>query len=451
SGSIGASAGPYTTWSDGEGKDGVSATKRTTILGYRRHAVTIDGGGKLYPLFLFKAQHVEVGNIVALHAKLEGENSQDAVHLEQTLDIYLHQIGAAYPDPTCDNCMGIGVEVSSDVTIEECWTWGFGARYGILLHGGLRNVARRNVTRYDGAVDGNPKAALALYSEDQSIAENNVTVDYDAGSDTKDDVHAPFFTTSSVTLTPPTFPPGLPAGLKTVSWYGNVAINTILSPEAVFFFDSLASVGGTITAIDNIAGNGGAPFAANDDGFGMWVSHDEGTPHSSITLNHNTIYGVKVKNGVQVDAPPAWSAITFDDNLIGDLTGTNSTCFKDESGNGKRITATGNEVFQCASTVPNDATLSVTDPKLSFLTSVASGAPGATVVKRYVGGVLSNTNLWPFPNEDSIKSDLCMGPDGTSLNGTPISTRTHNASGWCTSGKTLTQYVWGQLGHASPY
>ena len=112
--------------------------------------------------------------------------------------------------------------------------------------------------------------------------------------------------------------------------------------------------------------------------------------------------------------------------------------------------------------MPNDAALSTMDPQLSFLPRVEAGSPakgtgtagsdrGATVVKRYVGGVLTNDDLWPFPNEDSIKADLCTGPDGTALNGIAISTRGHNASGWCASAKTLTQYVWDQLGHDSPY
>ena len=148
SGSIGASAGPYTTWSDGEGKNGVSATKRTTILGYRRHAVTIDGGGKLYPLFIFKAQHVEVGNIVALHAALEGENSQDRrAHRAVARHLSAPDRRRLPPIRSATTAWSIGSEVSSDVTIEECWTWGFGARYGILLHGGLHETSRDATSR----------------------------------------------------------------------------------------------------------------------------------------------------------------------------------------------------------------------------------------------------------------------------------------------------------------
>ena len=455
---IGASNGSFSPWSTDEGKNGQSSSKRTRILGYRPHAVTVDGGGSRYPLFIFKGQHIEVGNIVFLHSAA----GYEPVHVEESDDIYLHQLGAAYPDPKCDNCTAVDSESSSNITIEECWTWGFGARYGIALHGGLQNVARRTVTRYDGSVDGNPKAGLVLYSEDQSVAENNITLDFDVGTDGTGDVHAAFFTTSSVQLTPPAFPPGLPRGLGSVSWYGNMAINTVSTSESIMFFDSLSSVGGTITAIDNVIANGNAPFQSKGNSNGIWVSNDQGTPHSKISLSHNTVYNVK-GTGVRVDAPPEWKAVEFNDNLISNLSPASSPCFQDVSGSGTRIVASNNEVFGCSPLeIPNDATLSKENPQLSYLLRTETGTPGngsgtagtnrgATVIKRYVNGTLTDTSLWPFPNEDFIKQDLCAGPDGTLLNGEAINTRGHNASGWCASNKTLTKYVWEQLGNTSPF
>jgi hypothetical protein len=460
--SIGAFEGPYSDWTDvEEAKNGLSASRRTRILGYRKHAVVIDGGGEYYPLFIFKGQHIEIGNMVFLHARLDGAGGSSPVEIQESLDIYLHDVGAAYPDPACDNCQAIVVARSSEVLVEGCWAWGFGARYGILLYAGLKNTARRNVVRYDGSVDGEPKAAIALYSEDQSIAENNIAIDYDSGPDDTGDVHAVLFTTSSVSLTPPSFPPGLPRGLKSVAWYGNVAVNTVSTGESVMFFDSLTSVGGTITAVDNVVGNGLAPFKAKENTIGIWVSNDQGTTHA-ITLSHNTVYNI-TGNGVRVDAPPRWSAVTFNDNLIGKLIPASSTCFDDVSDDGARITASNNHLFGCGSpTVPRDASLLNADPRLAYLLKVEAGTPGsgtgtggrdrgANVVKRYVGGVLSDQDLWPFPNEDAIRQDLCAGPDGTSLNGAPINTRGHNATGWCASGKSLTRYVWEQLGQPSPY
>lgn len=461
--SIGASAGEnFTVWSDGEGKDGLSATQRTRILGFRPHAVVVDGGGTKYPLALYRAQHVEIGNIVFMHGKLGGSGAYSPVDIEESSDIYLHQVGGAYPDPACENCQGISVELSANVLIEECWVWGYGSRYGILLHGGMQNTVRRSVARYDGAANGDVKAAVTLYSEDQSIAENNVSIDYDLGPDSTGDVHAAFFTTSSVRLTPPSFPPGLPTGLKTVSWYGNVALNTVSTTESVMFIDSLTSIGGTVTVRDNVIANGPAPFASKGNSHGIWVSNDQGTAHTQITLDHNTIYNIS-GDGIRVDAPPEWRAVAFHDNLIANLKPASSQCFDDVSDDGSRITASNNQVFGCAPlAVPHDASLSTADPGLKYLLRIEPGTPGAgsgtggsdrgaNVTRRYVNGTLTDDDLWPFPNEDAIKADLCAGPDGTKLNGTAINTRGHNATGWCASGKTLTKYVWEQLGAASLY
>jgi hypothetical protein len=447
--SIGAFAGPYSNWGEEEGKNGTSAAKRTRILANHKHAVVVDGGGKKYPLFISQGQHIEIGDIVFMHSTLEGAGSLSPIEIQESLDIYLHGVGAAYPDPACDNCQAIAVEASSEVVVEESWAWGFGARYGIMFHGGLKNVMRRNVARYDGSVNGNPKAAFALYSEDQSIAENNIAIDYDAGTDSTGDVHAVLFTTSSVSLTPPSFPTGLPRGLKTVSWYGNMAINTVSTGEAVMYFDSLTSVGGTITAVDNVIANGAAPFKAKENSIGIWVSNDEGTAHSSITLRRNTVYNI-VGDGMRVDSPPAWGSVVLQDNLIANLAPTSSRCFVDASDDGARITAANNQLYGCASpTIPHDASLLAADPQLTHL--LTSATRGATVVKRYVDGALTDTDLWPFPNEDAIKQDLCAGPDGAKLNGVNINTRGHNAAGFCASGKSLTGYVWEQLGSPSPY
>lgn len=438
-----------TNGSRGEGPNGLDAAHRTKILGYRRHKVFVNASTLSAPnrlgLQLFKGQHIEVGNIVFMHTPDSGP-----VDIQQVNDVYIHQVGAAYPDPVnaSDNNRALFyVGDSTGVVIEESWAWGYGGRYGIVFHGGTHNIARRNVVRYDGAPDGNPKAGISLYSEDQSIAENNIVVDFDNGTDSTSDVHAPLFTTSSVPLSSPS----LVGGLASVSWYGNVAVNITGQTNAHFFFDSLASVGGTITAINNVVSGIGA--SGGSTVAGIWISNDSGT-HHNIVVNHNTVYNSNGR-GVRVDATPAWNAVTFNDNLVDKATGL---CFQDMTGSGTRISATHNQVFGCTTvSVPNDSSLVTTDPGLSYLlridagggkgTASDSGDRGATVVKRYNSGTLTTTDLWPFPNEDIISSDLCAGPD----NGTTITTRGHNQTGWCASNKTLTKYVWGLLGNTSPY
>ncbi|OGD70861.1 hypothetical protein A3I18_01320 [Candidatus Campbellbacteria bacterium RIFCSPLOWO2_02_FULL_35_11] len=66
---------------------------------------------------------------------------------------------------------------------------------------------------------------------------------------------------------------------------------------------------------------------------------------------------------------------------------------------------------------------------------------GANIVKRYVDGVLTSDNLWPWPNEERIKTEMCFETnrgfcaDGNGLYGGPI---------------TLTSYIWEYLGNPCP-
>jgi hypothetical protein len=428
-----------------EGPNGLSSSQRTRILGYRRHMVTVNPStlstGKRIGLQIFKGQHIEVGNIVFMHTP------DGAVDIEQDNDVYIHQVGSGFADPINagdNNKAQFYVGDSTGVVVEECWAWGYGARYGVVFHGGTNNIARRNVVRYDGALDGNPKAGISLYSENNSLAENNIVIDFDSGTDSTSDVHAALFTTSSVPLSSPS----LVGGLGSVAWYGNVAVNITGQTNAHFFFDSLTSIGGTITAINNVIGGAGGATVA-----GLWLSNDNITQHN-IILSHNTLYNSNGR-GVRVDAPQPWSAVTYNDNLIDIASGQ---CFQDVSGSGARTTSTHNQMFGCTTlAVPNDTSLVTGNPALSYLLRIDAGAGkgtasdggdrGATVVKRYSGGTSTGADLWPFPNEDIIKTDMCNGPD----NGTTIKTRGHNQTGWCASGKSLTKYVWEQLGNTSPY
>jgi hypothetical protein len=60
---------------------------------------------------------------------------------------------------------------------------------------------------------------------------------------------------------------------------------------------------------------------------------------------------------------------------------------------------------------------------------------GAAVLHRYQDGVLSGTALWPWPNEERIKKEMCTDAGVT--------------RGFC--GKaSITEYVWTYLGNSVP-
>lgn len=466
--SIGGYEGPYTPWDTSicaklsgvppclanrlterqEGPNGTDAAHRTRILGFRRHKAIIDGtqasGENGIGLQIFEGAHVEVGNLSFVHTTIG-----DPVHIEQSDDIYLHQVAAGYSDPenTSDNNRNaFYIGDSSNVLVEESWAWGFGARYGVIFHAGTHNIARRNVVRYDGSYDGQARAGVALYSEDQSIAENNIVVDFDSGpDDTNRDGHAPFFATCSVPLSSPS----LSAGLGTISWFGNIAVAATGDFNGVMQLDSYCSTGGTITVADNVLAR--APGSSGSGEVGLWLQMDNDTRHTAV-LSHNTIYGVN-GTGMRFDDLPSWTSIAMVDNLVD---GATAMCVQDLAS--ERTRADYNQLYGCQGlSLAGDAHLVTASPSLAYLVRVDGGPGkgtasdggdrGATVVKRYESGELTSGDLWPFPNEDLIRADFCAGPD----NGKSIITRGHNASGWCASGKSLTQYVWEQLGQPSPY
>jgi hypothetical protein len=79
------------------------------------------------------------------------------------------------------------------------------------------------------------------------------------------------------------------------------------------------------------------------------------------------------------------------------------------------------------------------------------GVCGANIVKRYgVDGThygesgwdtLTATDLWPFPNQDTIRSQMRVTSSAVA----------DPTRGFCASGETLTHYIWNLLGNGSPY
>jgi hypothetical protein len=120
----------------------------------------------------------------------------------------------------------------------------------------------------------------------------------------------------------------------------------------------------------------------------------------------------------------------------------------DKSSTGAITTNDHNGYFGNAAGARNNLTAGAGDltsnPGFSFITRIESTSPyhnagssgdiGANVINRYQDGTLTGTALWPWPNETRLKSEMCAGVSG----------------GLCSSGKTLTQYIWGYLGNTTP-
>ncbi len=106
-------------------------------------------------------------------------------------------------------------------------------------------------------------------------------------------------------------------------------------------------------------------------------------------------------------------------------------------------------------------------PSIRYITRIEDGSAlkgagdngediGANIVNKYgttgtffgeLGyNILTSNSLWPWPNEEIIKQQMC---DEAYL--TAIGRTGSDAPGLCASNQTLTKYIWEYLGHPNPY
>ena len=96
------------------------------------------------------------------------------------------------------------------------------------------------------------------------------------------------------------------------------------------------------------------------------------------------------------------------------------------------------------------------EPKIRYITRTELDSPnkgiasdgldiGATVVNRYENGVLTEQPLWPWVNESRIKRDICDAAALSNLERTGS-----NSAVWCSTEKSLSQYVWEAQGSPCP-
>lgn len=80
---------------------------------------------------------------------------------------------------------------------------------------------------------------------------------------------------------------------------------------------------------------------------------------------------------------------------------------------------------------------------------VAGHKRGATIVNRYVDGEQTDTPLWPYPYEDSIKQHMCNPADLAEAHRVAANGEDWEP-GWCATNKTLTAYIWEANGATCP-
>ena len=127
---------------------------------------------------------------------------------------------------------------------------------------------------------------------------------------------------------------------------------------------------------------------------------------------------------------------------------TTNSLFYNSGGNSLSGASSYNQFYNSGSTIGSNAI--TTDPGVLYPVRVESGSTGygtgsggsnrgADVLNRYENGILTATPLWPWPNEDRIKTDMQddFGHTGDAFRGFCI-----NSNALDGNPMTLTRYIW---------
>lgn len=320
----------------------------------------------------------------------------------------------------------IGTNDYSDthhILVEDCWFYGEGGRYKVLVYHSNQVVLRRIVVRDDGGWTddaSNPEAGIAVYESSDVVCQNCMVVD--SNLDTYDNNNVGAFYVTGHGGNPPS---------NNLKFLGCIALNNKM---CVWNNDT------------------------DDHGQGCEVENFIGYDHEYGMGTANTSMGIAMKNitigNIDNRAIAEYGTFTIGvkdsvifnggSSYVGAITSTYTCTYSPNDFTGEGMIHV-NPVTNGLMYLPR-----IESGSLLISTGSNSGRMGAEVLKKYgVSGTLygetgydtlTQDNIWPWPNEARIKADMsdvsargfCTG---NSLDGTP---------------QTLTKYIWEYLGNQIP-
>lgn len=293
------------------------------------------------------------------------------------------------------------------------------ARYGINAGGPSatqnNTIFRRLVLRIDYVSSNQPKAAFAIYGNDNSptkvkdfLVQNLLVLDGQGGTTSGEQIYGGAYQ---------------PKTTENIKYYGAIVLNNQTTHAGIYMGEYATTKSNHL--INSVSwGNGGAGVRANNGGGDtLWDQLTIGNQSSAIY------------------APLSGAQNVFRNSLV-----LNS----------------GTPSAGAFSTYTNVVTTA--NPPLRYLVDRESNAVGAQILKRYgASGTmwgqagydqLTNENLWPWPYEDQIKAVFAEAnpPPSGALPATNNTQRGFAASGNDAYGRplTLTRYIWQYLGTQIP-
>ena len=304
---------------------------------------------------------------------------------------------------------------ASNILVEDSWVYGTGGRYKLLVYNSDKVVLRRVLVRHDGGwtYDGsNPQGGITIYDSTNVELQNGIVIDgmpnltgfesniYLVANHTTSQNAGNVFVRGTTVLG---------GGGNGIAWDGSSAYTSSLLEDVVVWGSSaggIASNGSPNTGTINRATvkSGGTGFADWDGG-------------SHITISSSIAYQ---------NSNAACEGFSMSSSYASGNGSNNCGTALDPLTNGLKY------LFR-------------SEPGSKLATGgVSGGAAGAQIIKRIgTSGTLygetgyntaTNEDLWPWPNEARLKADLAET----------------NSRGFSASAKTLTDYLWEQLGNTSP-
>jgi hypothetical protein len=279
--------------------------------------------------------------------------------------------GAVFDVGTNDHDAG-----NTDNLIEDVWIWGK-ARMIAANYRADRNIWRRVVIRGDGCSSsacngsGNPNVGITVY-DSQRVRQENVIV-MDRVLQGSGNQYGDFAVAQHTD--------NLPGGLN--EWLGTISLN---APDVGYYFEPDQQTLSPANTLRHVL---------------AWNSKEDGISlaRSGVDIVENAT--LKPRNATAL-------------YMSGLMTGSYA----------KFILALAGGITAPSGTVTN---VSTGDPAMKY--PVISSL-GATILNQYG----TTVPLWPWPNEDRIKADMCVGV----------------TRGFCAD-TSLTHYIFNQMGNGSPY
>ena len=328
--------------------------------------------------------------------------------------------------PASGNTMNVSIGTNDatpgaqHILIEDSWAYGPGGRYNFIVYNSDSVVLRRVIARHDGKWAGSghdPEAGITVYNSSNVEVQNSMVID----SDEKYQYwESAFYNVKNESSTLP---------YQNIRITGSIAVNAPYGNG--FAFDDYGSMKNVVIE-NSVAWNTSGGLAMNGD-------------HKHVTAKNLTLgailgTGAAIWGGNNSRLNISNSLFYLNDNKAirisaGKANVFNNNCYpRDSYGCGELGTYINPQSsLNYLPALMLNSKLNNKDRQVGASILKQIGKPGSLYGEAGFNKTTSKS-LWPWPNEERIRKDLCEDTN----------------RGLCASKQSLTHYIWNQVGNTVP-